>query len=226
MYARVLGHVKSGRCRKAAESSGFTLLELLVVVGIIGLLTALLWPALGRAREAGRRIVCVSHLRQIGMALTMYAQENEGDFYPPIYGTGNPPETQRMAKLARFGIKESMFFCPSDPNLGPQSTIYDPAEPKSHSYVLNALDELGLGVGQSPSARHIDNPSGVILVGEKKPSETDFYMSFANGETDRMLDQTRHNGGANFLFADNHVEHLRVGKSLSPVNYWTLSDED
>ena len=61
---------------------GFTLIELLVVIAIISILAALLMPALTRVRELGRRAVCVNHLRQIGLALHMYANENGQ--YPPI----------------------------------------------------------------------------------------------------------------------------------------------
>src|SRR5689334_6676368 len=59
---------------------GFTLIELLVVVAIIAILAALLSPAVARAKEVARRIACVNHLRQMGIALRMYVDENNG--YP------------------------------------------------------------------------------------------------------------------------------------------------
>ncbi len=71
------------------KPSGFTLIELLVVVGIIGLLASILMPSLARAREAARRAVCGSNLRQIGMCLQMYADEADGR-YPPLQPTGKP----------------------------------------------------------------------------------------------------------------------------------------
>ena len=63
--------------------SGFTLLELLVVVAIIGVLASMLLPGLARAMEAARRVVCSSNLRQVGMALRMYADEADGK-YPSL----------------------------------------------------------------------------------------------------------------------------------------------
>lgn len=99
----------------------FTLWELLVVMAILSLLTALLLPVLGRAREAGRATACTGHLRQIGLALQMYVDQNRQRF--PVM-RDRAPDTNAVPAtvvlptpdevLAEEVGNRAVFRCPSD----------------------------------------------------------------------------------------------------------------
>ncbi len=92
--------------------AGFTLLELLIVITVIGTLAAILLPALARAREQARRASCAVNLNQIGMAMRMYAQENERAF--PWSGGAQNADCL-FALYGHYLPEAHTFLCPSDP---------------------------------------------------------------------------------------------------------------
>ena len=74
--------------KRLHRTRGFTLVELLVVIGIIALLISILLPSLNRARETANRVKCASNLRQIGQAILLYSNENKGAYPRTAYSAG------------------------------------------------------------------------------------------------------------------------------------------
>ncbi len=104
---------------------GFTLVELLIVITVLGLLAALLMPALGMAMETANRTACAHNLRQIALALKLYANASDGRF--PVEETCGNPQRHLVESLVPAYMREiEMFYCPSAAAVEPYA--------QSHAY--------------------------------------------------------------------------------------------
>lgn len=108
--------MKTPRVPRRPGRSGFTLVELLVVIGIISVLISILLPAINRARQSAKAVACASNMRQVGAALLMYANDNRG-FLPcvitpdnPNVGSGGHLSIWVDSLLPYVGMKSERFF--------------------------------------------------------------------------------------------------------------------
>jgi type II secretory pathway pseudopilin PulG len=193
----------------------FGLVELLVVIGIIAILVAMLLPALAKARRQANSTVCMNNLRQVGVHLLAYANENRGWLFPIKLGSDVPREKRWPTRVFSPPVwNPPVMLCPDDP---------EPAE--EHSYVLNRhLADKGIRFGKKaaqPSSR-------VAVMGEKVSTREDYYMEFIGDESEffAVVELYRHGTtlGSNYLYLDMHVDRDAPKQGKAAIDPWDVEE--
>ena len=198
------------------RQTGFTLIELLVVIAIIALLMAMLMPALSRAREQGKRAVCLNNEKQLTLAWIMYADDNDGKICAANVGhsedgwvhnmdAADPEEVQIEAmmsgRLYPYCTNLKLYKCPTG----------ERGELRTYSIVSS----MNTNVGGSWKGKVIKNRTKirrlaerVVFVDEGRISNHAFSAVY-NAASWRDMPPLRHGNGTNFSYADGHSEYWK-----------------
>ena len=210
----------------------FSLIELLVVIGIIAVIVSLLLPAVSAARQSAQSTACLSNLRQMAAAATDYAMRNGGSYPPAQWTDPADPLVLRGWDFAKRGdvVTGPGFLWAPQPVTAAQQCPAFEGSAQSGGDVYTGYNYntsyIGRGTGEGPPARaaRVKRPSRTLLFGDgqwrlgankymRSPlhSPTEDPAVYADGSAARAggTQGFRHRGATNAAFCDGHAESLR-----------------
>jgi len=205
---------------------GFTLIELLVVIAIIAILAAILFPVFLAVQAKARQTQCAGNLRQIGVATTMYIDDNGGRF--PLWGYSNATKQGWLGAVQKYARTKLLGRCPSVK-----------ANVTGFSYWRNVYTDYwsvaGGNVAPPKLGMMIFPKTTVFLMDGPAMSNDNSWHTWWGPPTAYSCDEayistpakidaeTRHGGGANVVFVDTHVSRVKRGGFITTS---TTSDND
>ena len=192
---------------------GFSLIEILVVLAIIGVLSGLILPALNKAREMGRRTVCLNNLKQIYHGIQMYCQDYSGYWCPGFHWADTLEDYITKSSGSDYN---KIYLCPNDKTPFPVGT----AESAKYylSYAMNVMITGDFDPVMRVKEKKIGKARGQkVLMCDASNDQINQGSQAAESSSGRI--EARHLDGANYLFIDGHAKWL-AEPPLPVEDYW------
>lgn len=210
------------------NKSAFTLVELLVVIAIIAMLLAIMTPVINKAREAAKKTICLSNMRQMGIAVLCYHENFEGRFPPSSCHISDENWQQywlyAISKYVQSGL---MFKCPSDKSKHRFVNWLMVDKKPDESFRWSSFgynSQLDPGAPENPNKynkiSNIKKPSACVWICEAPQDWTNIDHIHPEGWFNiklahRQIDYLRHKNSSNYLFTDGHSENLRFEQTFN-----------
>ncbi|MBI3922236.1 MAG: DUF1559 domain-containing protein [Armatimonadetes bacterium] len=208
---------------------GFTLIELLIVIAIITILAAILFPVFARAREKARQTVCLSNVKQVTLAVLMYAEDYEDTLPRVCLRALGPSSWESWADVVQPYAKNAhVFRCPSDSrgglvlsygwNVG--SWYWPKVSGMGCGYLHPELPTIGLG--------DVAEPTMTVMIAELNPQWVPFqiYEPYFYDAAQQIIPiSSRHNEGSNYAFVDGHAKWYKLASMVGKTSWFTAAED-